>query len=201
MFSENDRKNALLASIAIFLMIVACAGSIRLYKQAVPEQVEHDTRNYGLDAYQQALDKWTASGVDSYEMTIHGGDDVVILRVSNGGGSIEVLSHLHQDRPISETGLDEYSASLRTRTVESMFELAQEVLDTYETDGTETLRNPSDERYIRFYDFEVRFDERLGYPTYMGEYERTTTAAREITWRQRPWAPIEVTDFKVLNSR
>ena len=200
MFSENDRRNVLLASITIFVMIFACAGSIRLYKLAVPEQVDRDTVSYSRADLEQALARWQATGVRSYEITVRSDDDLVVLRVSNLGRSIDVLQHLHRDRPIDELRMSPDSAKLRTMTVEHLFEMAWDPLLIGAPAGAS---RPSEDRnvYTYFYDFNMRFDEQLGYPTYMSQYERFTGASHEITWRKSIWPPIEVKALKVLESR
>ena len=197
MFSESNRRNALLGSIAIIAMIFACGASIRLYKLSVPEQVEHDTVSFSQAAYDEALEKWRSADVRSYELTVHSGDDDVVLRVSDGG-SIQVLQHLFRDRPIDENAMSKYSASLRTMTVEHLFALAADPLRGVRPSDKD---HPLQARYTYFYDFHMRFDERLGYPTYMRHYERYTRPSREITWRVSLWPPVEVKDLKVLDSR
>jgi hypothetical protein len=211
-FSENDRRNALLGSLTIFVMIFACAASIRLYKLAVPEHVDGDTVSFSQAAFEQALARWQAAGVQSYEMTIRSGDELVVLRVSDGGESVKVVQHLYDDRAIDEQRISPYSARLRTMTVEHLFAMAQ---------GTDTGAPPTganrapgedttyfydsdrrfDERLTYFYDFNMRFDERLGYPNYMSQYERTTRPSREITWRVNLRPPLEVKALTVLESR
>ncbi len=198
MFSENDRKNALFGSAGILVLIVACVASIGLYKLAVPAHVDADTTNITYEDYEAAFLKWQESEIDDYEITLHGGADDVVLRVGDAGTSIEVLQHLHQKEPVDYLNMSEYSASLRELTVEYMFELAEGSIGAYERGS---FPRSEDASYDFFYDFDARFHPELGYPVYLGEYKRISRPSREISWRERDWWPVEVKDFKVLDSR
>lgn len=198
MFSENDRRNALLGSLTIIVMVAVCAASVFLYKLAVPEHVDADTMTVSYSDYEQAFLKWQASEIDNYEITLRAGDDDLILRVADAGTSIEVLQHFYKGEPIDELDMDDYSAELRTMSVEHMFEVLEGTIVQYEVHGLPPSR---DESYTFFYDLTVRFDPTLGYPVYMGEHKRIIRPSREVTLREVYWIPIEVKDFKVLDAR
>ena len=198
MFSENDRRNALLGGLTIIVMVAVCAASVFLYKLAVPEHVDADTMTASYSDYEQAFLKWQESEIDNYEITLRGGDDDVILRVADAGTSVEVVQHFYKGEPIDDTDMDEYSAELRNMSVEHMFDVLQITLAQYEAGD---LPRSLDESYTFFYDLTARFDPALGYPVYMGEHKRIIRPSREVTLREVYWIPVEVKDFKVLDAR
>src|SRR5437764_15296352 len=100
MLTNNDRKNAAIASLAILSLIVACAATIALYKLVVPEHVDRDTISITPEAYAQALEKWQAQHITGYQITVARGDGEATLRVT-GGTDIQVIKQVYKGREVS----------------------------------------------------------------------------------------------------
>src|SRR5205809_777900 len=81
MFSESNRRNILLGSTGILLMVTACLTTILAYKQVVPSNVDRDTITITRADYEQALEKWRARKVAEYEITVRRNPYEAILRV------------------------------------------------------------------------------------------------------------------------
>jgi hypothetical protein len=191
-FSDSDRRNIIVGSVVTLLLVVACVGSMALYRQAVPEQVERDTVNITEASYQSAVDKWVASNLSSYEMTVERGDYAVTLDVSDNGNTTRMVKHFYRG---TESRTDDPPEALVHMTVEKLFAQTHDALSKVTTGG---LRSFVAGDTSTFYDFEVQFDPTLGYPTRITEYRRLTWVRKDITWRFLEQPDTTVRDFKVL---
>jgi hypothetical protein len=188
-FSESDRRNVVLGTLVVVLLIGACVGTIQLYKLNIPEHVDRSTIDVTQSDYNQALQKWLARGVSEYELSIRSGSEEIILRVPGMNSSpVEVIQHLHSGSPADELNLPTGSGRLRRMTVDRLFGEIKRVLDFDTTVGANQL----------FYDYSARFDPDLGYPTYYSAYQRITKPSREIVWRNTLQPPVEVTNLKII---
>lgn len=194
MFNESDRRNIIVASLLVLALTVACAATVQFYKAAVPEHVDRSTINITRSDYDQALAKWNAQAITEYELVIHSDTDDVTLRVNVPEGIVDILQHLHGGSPLGET-IPTNSALLRRITVERLFDRANEglgiILNEANSDVPLTMHNV-------FYDYNVRFDQQRGYPTYFSVYRRFTQLPREVIWRKTLQEPIEVRSLKVI---
>jgi hypothetical protein len=187
-FSESDRRNIVVGSVAVILMMIACVGTIQFFKSNIPEHVEGSTIDVTQSDYDQALQKWNARGVLEYELSIHSGDEDIILRVPGITSPVGVIQHLHSGSPVDENNLPRGSGRLRRLTVDILFGEIDRALDFDTTLGADQL----------FYDYSARFHPEFGYPIFYSAYQRVTKPSREIIWRNTIHPPVEVTNLKVI---
>jgi len=195
MFIENDRKNVIRGAAALLGLIIACLLSVVLYKQLVPGNVERDTINVTREQYEQARAKWQANRPREYELTLERSDHEVTLRISNEVSTTEMVRWLYLGREPDEENDPPLPVELLSMTVEELFLLVDDSLTVV---GSSDLPREDEFQSIIFYDFEVKLNETLGYPTHLAWYRRLTKPARELTWRQETESAIEVKDLRVL---
>jgi hypothetical protein len=195
MFTGNDRQNALRGAAALFGLIIACLLSVILYKQLVPENVEHDTINITREEYEAAVARWQASRPREYELTLERSDHEVTLRISNENSTTELVKWLYLGRKPDEENDPPIPVELLSMTVEELFVLVEDSLATVNSDA---LPREDEFQSMIFYDFEIELNETLGYPTHLAWFRRLTKPARELTWRQETEDPIEVKGLRVI---
>ena len=194
MFSTSDRRNIAVGSLLVVALTFACSAMAAFYKSAVPEQVDHSTMNVTVSDYEQALARWKVQAIKEYELVIHSGSDDVTLRVNVLEKDIEILQHLHGGSPLGDT-IGPSSARLRAITIEKLFDQAGQGLDVI---GEQAASQFPPAQQNLFFDYYVRFDQTMGYPTYYAQYQRLTQPSREIVWRKTVQEPIEVRSLKVI---
>jgi len=193
MFTVSDRRNVVLAGVVMLVLIAACAGTIGLYKSVVAQHVDRDTINITQESYGQALAKWQAQHIMDYEISLESGVSEATLRVTGGGANVQVIRQAIRGSEVSTTDSTGELAELRQATVEHLFQLVQDALDSVQL-GQDTRH--SDGKFDYFYDYDVHLDGTRGFPAYFVEYERVAKPSREITWRQAVQPAIEVKELK-----
>lgn len=170
---------------------------VRLYKLAVPENVDKDIINITRNQYESALAKWRLRGVSEYEMTVSRKNEVFTLRVNEDNSTVYLLEDIVDGRQVSAPGLSSpvEFASYSDYTVGGMFTRVKKGLDSV-LSGARML--PSEDKNDYFYEYDVQFDPSLGYPTHILEYQRSTRLSREITWREAQPTSREVKDLKII---
>jgi hypothetical protein len=185
---------ALLVSALMLLLMFACTLALRLYKTIVPEHVERDTRNITAAEVDQALNRWTASGITQYEMRLITKEEEYKLRVDTRAETVEILDHyIGSNLQYGERGmypLEDYYVL----TVPALFDDAR--LISYLDLGD--VGTPDEDGFTKYYDNRVAFDSMYGYPTEVSQYERRTWTSREIVWRTTI-SKTEIRDFKPLD--
>jgi hypothetical protein len=79
--------------------------------------------------------------------------------------------------------------------VEQLFSMVDGALEAV---ASGSLPHSEEDDFQLFYDFEVRLDPTLGYPTQFAQYSRATRLPPEIIWRDSVEPVIKVTNLKVL---
>jgi hypothetical protein len=196
MLTDDDRKNAIIASVAVLALVVVCVATIGFYKSVVAEHVDRNTINITEESYEQALAKWQAQHITDYEITVATGQSEATLRVTGGGANIDVIKQSYAGSEASLSSAPGELDELRQMTVERLFQLSRDALDDMES-GAGPSRS-EDGAFDYFYDYDIHLDGTHGYPRYFAEYQRVTKPSREITWRGALQPAIEVKDFKSL---
>ena len=199
---NTARKRTLIGAIFILALVIACVVTVRVYKLAVPEQVDRDTINITASDYEQALNKWRSSNVVEYEISSVMADEEVTLRVNQPENLIYVLRHYRNNEPFGAFDpnipiMPSQFVKYNIYTVNGMFELAKQRLDFMQSLNGERIE-PSEEEFDYFHDYIIQFDPTDGHPTYIDDKIRTAHSLRELTWRASGVPAIEVKDFKVL---
>jgi hypothetical protein len=199
---NKDRKRTLLGAILILALVVACVVTVRLYKLAVPEQVDKDTINITASDYEQALNKWRSSNVVEYEISSVMADEEVTLRVNQPENLIYVLRHYRNGEPFGAFDpnipiMPSQFIKYNIYTVNGMFDLAKQRLDFMQSLNGERIE-PSEEEFDYFHDYIIQFDPTTGHPTYIADKIRTAHRLRELTWRASGVPAIEVKGLKIL---
>ncbi len=194
MFTSDDRKNAIIGAVSVLGLLLTCMVSILLYKSVVAEQVDRSTVNITEDDYRKALARWQASGITEYELKLDRNQAEVTLRVT-GGPNIQVISQSYRGAKVSDLEDIPEVTELQQFTVERLFDTVASSLHTVEAGASAGTNNPQGSY---FYDYDIRFDPALGYPTYIMGYRRFTKPSREITWREIIEPAVEVKEFKAI---
>lgn len=192
MFSSNDWRNAIAGSVLFVALLLACIGGISLYKGSVPVQVEANTASVTGNSLALETAKWQAQAPPAYDITVKQGADQATLHVSDNETNIQVLQYTHAGSPVSNSNTPLYP-NVQQMSVQNLFTLVQNSLNRMEQSG---LLPADNGKLDLFYDYDVRFNEGLGYPTHIVSYQRETSTLREIIWRESPQAAINVEDFK-----
>jgi hypothetical protein len=119
MLTDDDQKNAIIASVAVLSLIMVCAATIGFYKSVVAEHVDRNTINITEDTYAQALAKWQAQHIADYEITLASGQSEATLRVSGGGAHIDVIGQTYRGSEESLSNAPGELAVLRQMTFEA----------------------------------------------------------------------------------
>ncbi|HEX9990920.1 MAG TPA: hypothetical protein VGE45_20875 [Chloroflexia bacterium] len=199
---DTGRKRTLIGAILILALVIACVVTVRLYKLAVPEQVDRDTINITASDYEQALNKWRSANVVEYEISTIMADEEVTLRVNQPENLIYVLRHYRNNEPYGAFDpnipiMPSQFIKYKIYTVDGMFELAKQRLDFMQSLNGERIE-PSEEEFDYFHDYIIQFDPSTGRPTYIADKIRTAHRLRELTWRASGVPAIEVKGFKIL---
>jgi hypothetical protein len=199
---DTARKRTLIGAILILAFIIACVVTVRLYKLAVPEQVERDTINITSSDYEQALSKWRSANVVEYEISSIMADEEVTLRVNQPENLIYVLRHYRNNEPFGAFDpnipiMPSQYVKYNIFTVSGMFDLAKQRIDFMQSLNGERIE-PSEEEFDYFHDYIIQFDSDTGHPTYIADKIRTAHRLRELTWRASGVPAIEVKGFKIL---
>jgi hypothetical protein len=195
---KSSFLQGLIGSAIVLLAAVALMLAIQAYKALVPAQVEHDTSNITQAAYDQALAKWTAKNVGTYEMTIVDPRQELRLRVDTATDKLYMLSHTVNGIAESVDGLKVpltgvAAKTFQVYTVASMFEsIREDMAATALGAGA-----PTGEGTTRFIDLNVQFDPTAGFPAHVIEHLRTTLDTKEITWRTTG-TDVQVKDFAII---
>src|SRR5437868_1617013 len=194
---KGYRKSLLLGIAAILCSLLVCVLVIRLYKLAVPENVNNDIINITSNQYESALTKWGSQTASEYEITISRRNEVFTLRVSEGESKIYLLEDIVNGGSVPVPGLSSpvEFASYVDYTVGGMFNRIKNGLDSVSS-GRQIL--PGDDKNEYSYEYNVQFDSTLGYPSHIYESRRTTRVSREITWRDALPTSREVKGLRII---
>ncbi len=193
---KNTLIMGLRGSITILLLTLVCIGALRLYKTAVPQQVEHDTVNITQRDYSQERTKWEAQNVSVYEITASDPLLRARMRVDRVTGDIFLLQVTARGEPESVDGLNlpisgVTAAVYKPYTIDALYDAIGDAL-TGASAG-----NSSTNSATNFRDYEVQFDPNRGYPVRFMEGIRTTLSAQEITWRTNV-KDVQIKDFTIV---
>lgn len=199
-------KNSLIAglrgSIVILLLTLGCIGAIRLYKTAVPQQVEHDTTNITQRDYAQERAKWESQNVSVYEITASDPLLRARMRVDRATGDIFLLQVTARGEPESVDGLNMpisgvTAAVFKPYTIDALYDAIGDALTGASVGNSSTNSVSSADSTTNFRDYEVQFDPNRGYPVRFMEGLRTTLSAQEITWRTNV-KDVQIKDFTII---